>query len=102
MSVLYCDNIKCPAYQLLVYADAVNLLGHNRYHKEKEKSLIGASKEVGLEVNTEKTMYMLLSRFQNAGQNHNMKTAWYLCQLFQQCLALVHVVVILADILIII
>jgi hypothetical protein len=27
-------------------------------------------KEVGLEVNTEKTKYMLLSRHQNAGQNH--------------------------------
>jgi hypothetical protein len=30
-------------------------------------TLIDASKEVGLEVNTEKTKYMLLSRHQNAG-----------------------------------
>jgi hypothetical protein len=30
--------------------------------------------EVGLEVNAEKTKYMLLSRHQNAGQNHNIKT----------------------------
>jgi hypothetical protein len=29
-----------------------------------------ASKEVGLEVNTEKTKYMLLSRHQNAGQSY--------------------------------
>jgi hypothetical protein len=29
--------------------------------------------EVGLEVNTEKTEYMLLSRHQNAGQNHDTK-----------------------------
>jgi hypothetical protein len=28
---------------------------------------------VGLEVNTEKTKYMLLSRHQNAGQNHDIK-----------------------------
>jgi hypothetical protein len=28
---------------------------------------------VGLEVNTEKTKYMLLSRHQNAGQNDDMK-----------------------------
>jgi ribosomal protein S2 len=36
-------------------------------------ALIDADKEVGLEVNTEKTKYMLLSRHQNAGQTHNMK-----------------------------
>jgi hypothetical protein len=35
--------------------------------------LTGASKEVGLEVNTEKTKYMLLSHQQNAGQNHDTK-----------------------------
>jgi hypothetical protein len=35
------------------------------------KSVIDASKEVGLEVNTEKTKYMLLSHHQNAGQNHD-------------------------------
>jgi hypothetical protein len=32
-------------------------------------------KEVGLEVNTEKTKYMLLSHQQNAGQNHDIKIA---------------------------
>jgi hypothetical protein len=31
--------------------------------------------EVGLEVNAEKTKYMLLSCQQNEGQNHNIKTA---------------------------
>jgi hypothetical protein len=31
-----------------------------------------ASREVGLEVNTEKTKYMAMSRHQNAGQNHNL------------------------------
>jgi hypothetical protein len=38
-------------------------------------TLIDASKEVGLEANTEKTRYMLLSRYQNAGQNHDIKIA---------------------------
>jgi hypothetical protein len=33
------------------------------------------SKGVGLKVNTEKTKYMLMSRHQNAGQNHNIKIA---------------------------
>jgi hypothetical protein len=33
------------------------------------------SKGVGIEVNTEKTKYMLLSRHQIAGQNHDIKIA---------------------------
>jgi hypothetical protein len=32
--------------------------------------------EVGLEVNTEKTKYMLLSRHQNVGQNYDIKRAY--------------------------
>jgi hypothetical protein len=35
--------------------------------------LIDASNEIGLEVNTEKTKYMSLSRHQNAGQNDDIK-----------------------------
>jgi hypothetical protein len=37
------------------------------------EALIDTSKEVGLEVNTEKTKYMLMSHHQNAGQNRNIK-----------------------------
>jgi hypothetical protein len=36
--------------------------------KENTETLIDASKGVGLEVNTEKTKYMLLFRHQNAGK----------------------------------
>jgi hypothetical protein len=32
-----------------------------------------ASKEIGLEANVEKTKYMVMSRSQNAGHNHNIK-----------------------------
>jgi hypothetical protein len=39
----------------------------------RSQTLTDASKEVGLEVNTEKTKYMLLSRHQNAGQNYDIK-----------------------------
>jgi hypothetical protein len=47
-------------HQLLVYADGVNLLGDNRdTTKRSRETLIDASKEVGLEINTEKTKYML-------------------------------------------
>jgi hypothetical protein len=37
------------------------------------ETLIDTIKEVGLEVNTEKTKYMLLSRHQNAGQSYDIK-----------------------------
>jgi hypothetical protein len=41
--------------------------------KKNTQTSIDARKEVGLEVNTEKTKYMFLSRHQNAGQNHDIK-----------------------------
>jgi hypothetical protein len=60
----------------LAYADDVNLLGDNIVTIKKSKeTLIYASKEVGLEVNIEKTKYMLLSHQQNVGQNRDIKIA---------------------------
>jgi len=40
--------------------------------KENTEALIVASKEIGLEVNADKTKYMVMSQDQNAGQNHSM------------------------------
>jgi hypothetical protein len=60
----------------LVYADDGNLLGDNRdIVKKNTETLINATTEVGLEVNTEKAKYILLSRHQNAGQNHDIQIA---------------------------
>jgi hypothetical protein len=63
-------------HQLLAYTDDVNLLGDNIDTIEKNtETLIDASNKVGLEINIEKTKYMLLSRHQNVGQNRDVKIA---------------------------
>jgi hypothetical protein len=61
-------------HQLLAYTADVNLLGDNiDTIKKNTIILIDATKEVGLEINTDKTKYMLLSRHQNVGQNRDIK-----------------------------
>jgi len=41
--------------------------------KENAEVMIAANKEIGLEVNADKTKYMVMSQDQNAGQSHSMK-----------------------------
>jgi hypothetical protein len=49
-------------HQLLVYADDVNILGRIIHAKKKNtKALVVTSKEISLEVNAEKTKYMVTS-----------------------------------------
>jgi hypothetical protein len=61
-------------HQLMAYGDDVNLLEDNIVTINKNThTIIDASKEVGLEVNVEKTKYMLVSRDQNAGQDREIK-----------------------------
>jgi hypothetical protein len=63
-------------HQLLAYADDINIVGENIDTIQKnEKALLGAGKEVGLEVDRKKTKYVLMSRCKKAGQKHSVKIA---------------------------
>jgi hypothetical protein len=69
------DGLKLNGtHQLLAYADDVNILGGSIHTvKENAEALVAASKEIGLEVNAEKTKYMVMSRDRNAGRNDSVK-----------------------------
>jgi len=69
------DGLKLNGtHQLLAYADDVNILGGSAHTvEENAESLVVATKEIGLEVNADKTKYMVMSRDQNAGRSHIMK-----------------------------
>jgi len=70
------DGLKLNCtHQSLVYANDVNILGRSVHNIERNMEvLVVASKETGLEVNADKTKYMVMSQYQNAGQSHNIKT----------------------------
>ncbi|KAJ4438944.1 hypothetical protein ANN_14898 [Periplaneta americana] len=57
-------------HQLLVYADDVNMLAENpQTIRENAEVLLEESKGIGLEVNPEKTKYMIMSRDQSIVRN---------------------------------
>ena len=69
------DGLKLNGtYQLLVYINDVNILGDGSVNNTKKniEALVVARKETGLEVNADKTKYMVMSQNQNTEQNHNL------------------------------
>jgi len=69
------DGLKLNGtHKLLAYADDVNILGGSVHTvKENAETLVVATKEIGIEVNADKTKYMIMSRDQNGGRSHSMK-----------------------------
>jgi hypothetical protein len=67
--------------QLLAYTDDVDLLGNNiDTAKKNTETLLDASKEVGLEINVEKTKYMLLiTRIRAKSVHENSKQIVWKC-----------------------
>jgi hypothetical protein len=67
------DSLKLNGtHQLLACVDEVNTLGGNVHTTQKNtEALVVASKETGLEVNADKTKYMVKSLDLNAGRSHN-------------------------------
>jgi hypothetical protein len=60
--------------QLLAYADDVNILeGSVHTVRENAEALLVTTKEIGLEINTDKTKCMVMSRDRNAGRGHGVK-----------------------------
>ena len=56
------------------FADDVNILaGSVHTVEENTEALVVATKEIGLEVNADKTKYIIMSRDQNAGRSHSMR-----------------------------
>jgi len=61
-------------HQFLVYSDDVNILGGSVHTvNENAEAVVVATKETGVEVNADKTKYMVMSRDRNAWRGHSVK-----------------------------
>jgi len=61
-------------HQMLAYAVDVNILGGSINNlKENAEALVAVTRRIGLEINADKSMYMVMSRDQNAGRLHSVR-----------------------------
>jgi hypothetical protein len=70
------NKTVCTNYRgiTMVYADDVNILGGSIHTlKKNTETLLIRSKEIGLEVNADKTKYMVMSQDRTAERSHNTK-----------------------------
>ena len=69
------DGLKLiGTHQLPAYADDVNILGGSVHTVNKNvETLVAANKEIGVEVNADKTKHMVMSREQNARRSPSIK-----------------------------
>jgi hypothetical protein len=69
-------GLELNGTHLLVYADDINLLVDNiNTIKEKTETLLGARRDVGLEINAEKAKYIIMPRHQKSGQSQRIRIA---------------------------
>jgi hypothetical protein len=61
-------------HQLLAYADDFNILGGSVHAIKNAGASIVASKLIGLDVHADKTKSMVMSRDQDAGLSHSIKS----------------------------
>jgi hypothetical protein len=70
--VIYLRNVDILLTSVLVFCVRILL---NNNNTENAEALLDASKEIGLEVNSEKTKHMIMSRHQTAGQSNYIRVA---------------------------
>jgi hypothetical protein len=69
------EGLELNRTNQLVISDYVNKLSESINTIKNTETLLEATREVSLEVNKEKTKYMVVSCHQYVGQNHNLITS---------------------------
>ena len=67
------DGLKLNGTHPLFYANDASVLGRNMHTLKKNTEVsVFASKEIGLDVNANKTKYMFMSRYLNTRRSHKV------------------------------